>query len=144
MHIAREVDGDMKLELRLFPTNFFPYTSERKSDFVDPNKFNGRMIVEVVCAAPKVRRDDKGGDLSPVTSVGPENAYQACKNYTNPHHLPELGPGNGNARVEVGDNITVTGELVTDTGPCKADPGPAGICHNWKEVHPVTDLRKIR
>jgi hypothetical protein len=145
-HIERDSDGDMKVKLSLFPTNFSPYTSERKGDFVDDSNL---MVVEVVCAAPKVWRPDKQ-DWSPVTNVKNENAYKACKNYTNPHHLPELGPGNGkdmqtgDTRVEVGDNITVTGELVTDMGPCDADPGPAGHCHDWKEIHPVTELRKLR
>ena len=146
--IVPDMDGDMKLKVRLFPTNFSPYTNEKESDFVDPSKFGGLMVVEVVCAAPKVWRPDKQ-DWSPVTNVRNENAYIACKNYTNPHNIPELVWNNkymqtGDARVKVGVSIIITGELVKDTGPCDADPGPAGKCHDWKEIHPVTELRKLR
>jgi hypothetical protein len=117
--VSSERDGDKKIKLRVFPTNFKPNGPYYRSDLL--NKFNdqlmgGRLVVEIVCAGPVIDRNN-------------HNAINACMNYTNPVYVPR-----------VGENVLIIGELVTDTGPSAANPVQD---HGWKEIHPVTSIRKI-
>jgi len=79
---------------------------------------DGRLVVEVVCAYPVTDPDRRNG------------AYIVCPGYTNRVYKPR----------REGERVSVIGELVTDTGPSRANPVQD---HGWKEIHPVTSITPI-
>lgn len=131
-------DGDLTIKLRLFPTNFQPYTTFKRGDLL--NSFNeqfcaggrpcGRLVVEIVCAT----------EISNPADPEKQKIVAACANYRYRGYRPV-----------VGDSVSVTGELVTDTGVVKNphwnpqdSNSPKFIPgHGWKEIHPVTTIRKL-
>jgi hypothetical protein len=128
MSVTPDRDGDVKVKLKLFPTNFKPYGPFDRSDLL--NAFNerycegggecGRLVVEIVCGVPQ--KLDK-------TDPNNQKMIVACQNYTNHVYIPQ-----------VGQNVSIIGELVTDTGPSAANPIRD---HGWKEIHPATSIRPI-
>ena len=67
-------------------------------------KKNGDLVIEVVCANP----------------VTDKKAVEACRGYSNPIQIPNIG-----------DHVRVTGSYVNDT-------------HNdWTEIHPVSKIEKM-
>lgn len=91
-------DGDEHMLLKLDPGQEDLLTKR------NIKKKNGDLVIEVVCANP----------------VTDKKAVEACRGYSNPIKIPNIG-----------DHVRVTGSYVNDT-------------HNdWTEIHPVSRIEKM-
>ncbi|HYO62182.1 MAG TPA: hypothetical protein VER08_00855 [Pyrinomonadaceae bacterium] len=140
-------DGDVKIWFKADESNFTPlpawqppyqnYTSlDRRAFF--PDGVNKELAAEVVCAAPKAQIKAPGkvfnGLMTPVKDPECENCIRACMGYTDNIFAPWRG------KLREGSVVYLTGELVTDAGPCANN---SGDCHGSKiEIHPVTEIKQ--
>jgi hypothetical protein len=138
-------DGDVKIWFTMDPSNYEPvpawpaplnrYTSLYKSEFFPDN--STEMVAEVVCAAVKHKLNAPGkfydGWSSPVDDLKCTNCIRACNNYTDTIYAPWRAK-----KLTKGSVIYITGELVTDTGPCSNSDGD---CHGHMEIHPVSLIK---
>lgn len=134
-----QMDGDVKIKLRLHESNYFPKGYYGKTELLNKHN-NGLLTVEIVCAV-KPRKRLPGwklpNEMSPVTDPNNDGAVIACRGYKNLVTIPLRN-----------DEILVTGELVTDTGPMRNPEWNENnqsvprykLGHGGKEIHPVTKI----
>jgi hypothetical protein len=127
--ISPEADGDLKIKLSLAKENFKPYGGpfDNKNDILY-NNAGDLLVVEVVCVFPDniIKARDKEPD--PVKKTYYKEMIDACAGYKNHVTVPKLH-----------DQIAVTGELLTDTGPSSKK----AVDHGWGEIHPVTGIKVL-